>query len=91
VTAINPVEFPGLLLTVYPNPVSSSLKLEIQGEMINNISYSLFDLNGKLMLSKRIENLPELINMEIYAPGAYLLKVFRDTDLPLRTFKIVKN
>lgn len=91
VTTVDPVEFPGLSLIVYPNPVSSTLRLEIKGEMTNNISYCLFDFNGKLMLNKQVENLPELINMEIYAPGAYLLKVFRETDLPLRTFKIVKN
>ncbi len=38
VTALDPMLFPGLTLTVFPNPVSSSLQLEVTGEVMSDLS-----------------------------------------------------
>ena len=38
VTAIDPRIYPELELTVYPNPVSSSLRLQIEGDRLQNLS-----------------------------------------------------
>lgn len=91
VTTVDPVVYPGVTLLVYPNPVSSFLKLEIKGEGLKDLSFCLYDINGRLLQNKQVENQPEMIGMENYAPGAYFLKVFRENSLPLQSFKIVKN
>ncbi len=83
--------FPGLTLTVFPNPVSSSLQLEVKGDVGTNLSFRIFDINGNLVLNNTLESLPGLINMESYVSGTYLLSVYKGEGAPLKTFKIVKN
>jgi len=90
-TAIDPIENPGLKLTVYPNPVSGILKLEITDHRLEGIRYSLFTMDGKSILDRKVEKQPELISMENYTPGTYLLKIFVSGNHPVQTFKIVKN
>jgi hypothetical protein len=91
VTAIDHPLFPELELSIYPNPVSSSLRLQVSGDQLQNLSYRLYNIEGKILISRKLEASPELINMELYNSGTYLLKVFRDENTPLHTFKVVKN
>ncbi len=91
VTALDPLVYPGLTLTVFPNPVSSELQLEIKGDGLSGLSFRLFDINGKMVQQRTLETFPGLINMENYASGTYLLKVFKGEEEPLKTFKIIKN
>jgi hypothetical protein len=91
VTAINPLEYPGLNLSVFPNPVSSVLRLEYPGECTWKAKCLLYNSDGKLMLVKKSGNLPETIGMENFAPGLYLLKIMHDNGEILKTFKIIKN
>jgi hypothetical protein len=91
VTAIDPTLFPELDLSVYPNPVSTSLQLQISGDRQLNLTYRLYNIEGKAILSKEIENFPEVIKMELFSSGTYLLKVFRDGTTPLKTFKVIKD
>ena len=91
ITAIDPVEFPGLSISVFPNPVSSFIRLEVTGEGLNNLSFQLADMNGKILLSSKVESLPGMINMEPFAPGSYLLCIFRNSVQSLKSFKIIKN
>ncbi|HNU77283.1 MAG: T9SS type A sorting domain-containing protein [Prolixibacteraceae bacterium] len=91
VTAIEPLLYPGLTLTVFPNPVSSKLILEVTGHDLSGLSFSLFDFQGKLVRSQPLDALPGLIDMESYVSGTYLLKLFREGHETLKTFKIVKN
>ena len=90
VTAVDPTLFPGLEVNVYPNPVSTTLRVQISGERMQKLSYRLFNMEGKAILHKMVENPSELINMEMYTSGTYLLRFFREDD-PLKTFKIVKD
>ena len=91
VTAIEPLSLTGIDLSVYPNPVSAELKLSVSGNLNGNLDYRLFDMTGKMIITKKIDHQPELINMMNYQSGTYLLKVFRNENESLQTFKIVKN
>jgi hypothetical protein len=91
VTAIDPTLFPELDLSVYPNPVSTSLRLVISGDKLQNLTYRLYNIEGKAIIDKDIENSPELIKMELFSSGTYILKVFRDENIPLKTFKVIKD
>jgi hypothetical protein len=90
VTAIDPTLFPGLEVSVYPNPVSTSLRLHISGDRLQNLTYILYNIEGKAVLNKEIVSSPELIQMELFSSGTYLLKVLRD-NAPLKTFKVIKE
>lgn len=91
VTAVDPAVYPDLQLRVYPNPVSTDLKLEITGDRLKELSFCLSNLEGKVILKREAETYPELIPMENCAPGAYLLSVYCKANQLLKTFKIVKN
>jgi hypothetical protein len=91
VTSVDPTLFPEMDLSIYPNPVSTSLKLQISGDRLQNLNYMLFNMEGKAILAKDIESSSELIKMELFSPGTYLLKVFRDDNIPLKTFKVIKD
>jgi hypothetical protein len=91
VTAIDPAIYPDLELSVFPNPVSSSLRLVTRGDQLQKLSYQLYNMEGQSILSGKVEASPELINMELYTSGTYLLKVLKNGNVPVRTFKIVKD
>lgn len=91
ITAVDPVVYPGLELSVFPNPVISSLRLQIKGDLVQKLSYQLYNMEGKSILLKKVEASPVMIDMELYTSGTYLLKVFTDENLPVKTFKIIKD
>jgi len=91
VTAPDDLTFPGLELSVYPNPVNYFLNLKATGREDIKLNYRLYAIDGKLLLHKKIMNNPEEINMHPYAEGSYLLKVTTTKDDPVQTFKIVKR
>ena len=80
-----------LKFTAYPNPTSDLLTLTIDfietGDL--NLSYQLFDLNGKLIESKKIENNSTGIDMYNLVPASYILSVIKGNK-SVKTFKIIK-
>ena len=79
-----------LLVTVYPNPASDYLTLKVESYEIENLSYQLYDMNGRLVESKKITGIETGINMANLTPSTYFLKVI-DGKKEVKTFKIVKN
>ena len=79
-------------LTVYPNPVKDYLILKIDaassltGEMM---SYSLFDLSGKLLESRKLEGNVTRISMRRLPPATYVIKI-SDGNKARKEFKIIK-
>lgn len=91
VTAIEPDIYPGISLSVYPNPVVFELNLYLWGTGNTIFEYELYNIEGKLLIHKKIQNQPEIINMQKYPAGTYLLKVIANEIKSLKTFKILKN
>jgi hypothetical protein len=75
---------------VYPNPTTDFLILKIENYSLNNLSYKIFDINGKLLLSNKIESIEESIAIANLPVASYLLKVF-DKNKEIKIFKIIKN
>ncbi len=74
----------------YPNPVNDILTLNIENFNIENLSYQLYDINGKLLDSQLVTASQTGIPMENYDPGTYFLKVIQNSNT-FKTFKIIKN
>lgn len=79
-----------LTMAVYPNPSTTLINLSVQNLDLKNLSYQLFDVQGKLLLTQKITDAKSTILMEEYAAGSYFLKVI-DNNKELKTFKIIKN
>lgn len=91
VTAIDQIALGGIQLKVYPNPVSDQLMIDSEKKETKNLSFMLYNVAGQLLLQKLIEQPVETVNMQVYVPGNYLLKVCTENSTPIQTFKIVKN
>jgi hypothetical protein len=75
---------------VYPNPTTDFVKLKIEKYEDENLSYQLFDNNGKLLLNNKIEGAETYIQMENLISATYFLKI-TDKNKEIKIFKIIKN
>ena len=64
--------------------------LKITDTALENLKYTLFDLNGKTIASKKITTASSQIIMKNSSIGMYLLKLTKKNQ-PLKTFKIIKK
>ena len=90
VTAINDLQTSGIELSVYPNPTNSFLFIEVKTDKQRDLQINLFDLNGKLILQKKITGSKQTIHMQNYKPAIYILKV-TEGNKEIRTYQIVKH
>jgi len=79
-----------LLMSVYPNPTVALINLSIQNMDLSNLSYQLYDVQGKLLVNQKVTNALTSVIMEEYAAGSYFLKV-TEKNAELKSFKIIKN
>lgn len=78
------------LMMVYPNPTKGIVTLTTGNYAFENLTYQLFDLNGRQIISQKITQAETQIHLEKEASTLYFLKVF-DTNVLLKTFKISRN
>lgn len=77
-------------VSTYPNPVTNHLMLQVDLSELSNLSYKLYDVNGKILQNKKIKQSQLEITMDSYVPSLYFLKVL-SKNKPLKTFKIIKK
>jgi len=99
-TALEEAKDIALEWMAYPNPASDFLKLSLKnpessGLIIDNLSYQLYDSNGKLLLNEKLDGFESAISMSALPAGIYILKVSESpgkaTQKELKTFKIIKH
>jgi len=98
VTTINDLKVPGIELSVYPNPTNSYLSIEVKTDKQRDLLLSLFDINGKLILQKKMAGNKQTIKMQNYKPATYILQVMlvkvgsrKDAMHCVSTFRIIKK
>jgi len=79
-----------LELKIYPNPTISNVILSIGDSASENLAYSLFDLNGRLLFLEKINSKKSTIPFENLPTATYFLRI-TNNDVILKTFKIIKN
>lgn len=79
-----------LSVIAYPNPTTDYLTLSIHEFDISNLSYQLYDNQGKLLKSEKITDQQSRIGMSSLIASSYFVKVFNNST-ELKTFKIIKN
>lgn len=90
VTEIKEAKDISLSCTASPNPTTNFLKLKIENYASENLTYVLYELNGKVIETKKMESSEVSITTEQLASGIYFLKVV-ELNNDLKTFKIIKN
>jgi hypothetical protein len=79
-----------MLITAFPNPTSTVLKLLIQDIKLDGLNYKLYDLLGKEILSGDIQKNQTELDLNNLMPAVYFIKVFRYNS-NLKYFKIIKK
>ena len=90
VTGLEEAKGINLSVTAYPNPTTDYLTLSIGEFEISNLSYQLYDMNGKLLQSEKITGNQTSIVMSNLVPATYFIKVIQNNK-EVKTFKIIKN
>jgi len=86
-TTLGTETFLDVELTVYPNPVKNTLKLETSEAL--NLNVELFDITGKLIKTELFRGTSNQLNLKGLPVGVYLLSV--KSSNKSRTFKIIKE
>lgn len=76
-------------LSVYPNPSTDYLYLTSSDEN-SDLSYQLFDMNGRLLKSEKITENQTNIDMQGLVSATYFVKV-NQGNKTVKTFKIIKR
>jgi len=93
VTGIEEVNGISPIVSAYPNPTSDFLYLKVDASAtlnIQNLSYQLYDISGKLLENKKLESHQTYVDMSHLVQATYFLEVTQGKK-ELITFKIVKN
>lgn len=78
------------VMSVYPNPVTNILNLDIE-KVDGDLHYDLYDVSGKVIRTGvKISGTTTPVSMEGMRTGIYFLSISNGNEV-LRGFKIVKN
>jgi hypothetical protein len=90
VTSVDEAKDLNINLSAFPNPTFDNLTLKVESASTKNLSYSLFDMNGKLLATQKLEGTETKISMNNYAAATYFIKIIENNNT-IKTFKIIKN
>lgn len=90
VTALEDKTDLNLSMTAYPNPTADFVTINAGTQNLENLSYTLFDSNGKLLAKQTLVKSQTEVSLTSYASGVYFLKVTNKQEKG-QNFKIVKQ
>jgi len=76
-------------VTLYPNPTSEFVLVEIE-TTLTDVNYLFYDMNGKLILSGKIENNETKLDMRSLSAGEYHLSIL-NLNTTIESIKIIKH
>lgn len=90
VTTIDEAKGISLSITAYPNPTTDYLTLSIDKSEVSNLSYQLYDMQGKLLKNEKISGNQTKVAMSNLLPAVYFVKI-SECNKQIKVFKIIKN
>ena len=90
--AVSTRSYVDIEFTLHPNPVSSSLTLNMTAPHESDIDLVIVDGNGKLFFSKALPagSIKQEIDVRALVPGFYFLRLYDEDKQLLDAFKISK-
>jgi Leucine-rich repeat (LRR) protein len=83
------LESHGLMATLYPNPVSSDLNVEIDGSGETAVQVTIYTLTGEIYLSQTYHSRSFRLDLSRYPSGALLVKLTEGKNYVVK--RIIKN
>jgi hypothetical protein len=78
-------------ISVFPNPTDENLTLKISDYKNERLSYQLYDLQGKQLISGQILAPQTQININNLPAASYFLSVVNQENKKVQSFKIIKK
>ena len=90
--AVSTRSYVDIEFTLHPNPVSSSLTLNMTASHESDIDLVIVDGNGRLFISKTLSagSVKQEIDVRDLIPGLYFLRLYDESKQLLDAFKISK-
>ena len=79
-----------LSATIYPNPASEILMLNIGNYEVSDLFFQMYDITGKLLEERKITDIETTIDMSNKAKAIYFLRLFTQKQ-EIKSFRIIKN
>ena len=79
-----------LIWRAFPNPATDFFTLEVEISDNEKYFFQLYDMMGKLLVSKKLIGNKTTISMSNLAPATYFLKITDNKEI-VKTFKIIKH
>ena len=80
-----------ITLSVFPNPTSDNLILQLNDYNNEKLSYQLYDMQGKLISNGQVTALQTRINTASLPSATYFINVVNQENKKVQSFKIIKN
>jgi hypothetical protein len=79
-----------LHICAFPNPTTSVVNININGNCLGLVDLVVTDLTGRKLLNETITQNSHQIDLSAYSPGLYMVLVKYNSQL-LKSFKIIKR
>jgi len=76
-------------VTIYPNPSFGTLNLNFANPLNEKVEMLIYDLRGRIMLSKTLENQENNLNVSDFLPGTYMMRLTVDKEVITRKFVVL--
>lgn len=80
-----------LSVTLFPNPTINYLTIEIGDYKEENLSFNMYDIQGKIITKGKISSDRTLVNTINLTPATYFLKITNTNNKIIQSFKILKK
>lgn len=82
----------GITITyeLYPNPATDHVTLTIPTDMVQGMSYSLLDIQSKLIRSEKLSDEKTNISMVGLSQATYIIRLYTNSK-EIKAFKLIKN
>lgn len=74
---------------MFPNPTSSVLNIQARSDVAKPISYKLYDLTGRILLSGTSRRNEASVKVDHLPAGMYIVKLYNGYDILIATEKII--
>lgn len=75
---------------VYPNPASDEVRLKTEGHAADQLRYELHDINGKLLITGKVDGDETSIAIGHLASAAYILSI-TEGNIAIKRFSLIKR
>jgi len=90
VVAVDEIVKLGYMITAFPNPVQNYVTLSVEAENYENLTFRLYDFNGRLIEQNPIQGNLTNVSFEALNPAVYFITILEENK-KITTLKIIKN